>query len=394
MVVLILLAGLAIVLLPLAGVDPGAVAQGDADEFQYVFRSLIGPMASIYLLMALGFLLCLRVGAVDQGMWAVSSLGGWAAASLINRGLAPSAAIIGGAIVGSAIGLIHGAVTCMFRLPSALVTLVSAGVIVLVMSMQGTDRVTVSGKVFEGWHMTVVVDQQQEADDEDAPPATVRVEHSQPLYVTRMMLVIAIYSVVLGAMMLGEMIAPGWALAYRRGLLAAALVVSGALSGAAGGLWLLDHNAAPMASRPIDNLLPVSAAVLAGGLMLAGKGRSLLAGVLLPFAMLLATIWQANILHIQRFGYSLQTLMLIVMTLFTFAAAKGFSNGRGGHLLVACWALCAFGMILLGSSPSLAGHGRTMLEAFGVGAWALGAIGAAVFVRRPHEAQEQDVDPV
>ena len=87
-------------------------------------------------------------------------------------------------------------------------------------------EIPLKSDVFDTWHMTVQIDHLPEDDDQaEGPKVPVRIEHAQPLYITRMFVVIVIYSVVLGAMMLGEMISPGWALGYRRFLVLAMRVL-------------------------------------------------------------------------------------------------------------------------------------------------------------------------
>lgn len=380
-----LLLGMLVVLLPAAKIDVTGLVSGEVSEFQYVFRSVLGPMASVYLLMGLGFLLCLRAGAIDLSIWALSALGGFIAATLINAGMNPVVAIISGSIAGAGIGLAQGLLTTFARLPSPVITLTVAVLIVIAMNAFSHEReIPLKSDVFDTWHMTVQIDHLPEDDDQaEGPKVPVRIEHAQPLYITRMFVVIVIYSVVLGAMMLGEMISPGWALGYRRLLLVLAMSVSGALSASAGALWLIDHGSSPLATRPVDNMLPVAAAIVSGGLFLGGRGRSLLSGVLLPGALLVTTLWQMSVWNFQRWGYALQTLVLVAMTLVAYwAGAKHSAGARMGSrrlFIGAC--MCIAGIVVFGSSASADVAKATTLELIGIAVWLIGALGAVLPVR-------------
>ncbi|MCK4276948.1 MAG: hypothetical protein KAX78_10570, partial [Phycisphaerae bacterium] len=100
-----LLIALGAILLPVWGIGPDALRgiwgeQGQRDLFNEAMRGASDQMASIYLLMSLGFLLALRCGAIDLSVWVVAGLGGLVTAGLINVGVWPVLAMAGGAAAG------------------------------------------------------------------------------------------------------------------------------------------------------------------------------------------------------------------------------------------------------------------------------------------------------
>jgi hypothetical protein len=96
----------------------------------------------------------------------------------------------------------------------------------------------------------------------------------------------------------------------------AALVVSGLLSAVGGGLWLIENHSTPMPDQLIGTWRIPAAAVLAGGLLLTGPGRTLLAGICLPVAMAVAVAWRDQ-WACARPCMEAQWLVLIAMALLT-----------------------------------------------------------------------------
>ena len=114
-----------------------------------------GQLGSIYLLVSLGFLLALRCGAIDLSVWAASFLGGLVAARLINGGAPTAWALAAGTGAGMLLGAINGLLVAYGRLPSVLVTLVTAGVTISVLSAAFPGRlVSVPDGAFARWHVT------------------------------------------------------------------------------------------------------------------------------------------------------------------------------------------------------------------------------------------------
>ena len=147
-----------------------------------------------------------------------------------------------------------------------------------------------------------------------------------------------------------------------------------ALAAAGGVLWLLDNDRATVPSRPIGDLRVPVAALLAGAWLLKGPHRTLLAGICLPPALMLATAWQQSGWGLEHQGYSLQLLLLLagaVLMALGRRAAEG-THRRGWHWAAAFIAgggvavLCAsneFHFARRGDGPAVRGAGLMVLSA-------------------------------
>jgi len=244
-------------------------------------------VASFYLLAAMGFLLALRCGAIDLSVWANAAMGGLVAATLIKAGFSPWIAFGAGAGAGLLAGAVNGALVAGIGLPSVVVTAAVAVALMFLMRSLG-GPLTISDQAFNGWLVT--------------PHA--------PLVAVRILFVGAVYLLTMLVLMLGGVLATGRKAIHHRGSLLAALCVSGGLAGLAGACWLIDHSRAPVLTRPVGDLRIAVAAVLAGGAFLAGPGRILLAGAVLPVALLAAELWRQQVWDLQFKGFSLQLILL------------------------------------------------------------------------------------
>ena len=363
----LLLAARAAVLLPLLHAswpDLFGAEQDDLRRSRAWADLLVGAtqqMASIYLLMALGFLLCLRCGAIDASVWVVSSLGGVLAAHAITvHHLPPWLAMALGVLGGAIVGTINGLLTAVARLPSIVATLLTALMILLALQLtQNQRQIRVPDETFDRWHLPAPARASEGVRGPDGPSpggAPLTAPDSQPLYVTRMLLVLGAYSLVLLALMAGDWRRPrSWGPGSRKTLWAS-MIASGALSAGGGVLWILDRGVAPVATRLVDNLTVPVAAVLAGGAFLAGRGRTLLAAVFLPAALLLTNTWEGKVDLRQLAGYRLQTLLLGCMLLLVHLAGNDFTAGRRartlGPLLSCLLAVCAIVLVAAGAGAS------------------------------------------
>ena len=128
----------------------------------------------------------------------------------------------------------------------------------------------------------------------------------------------------------------------------AALCASGLLSGLGGALQLIDTFRAAPAPTIIGDLRIPAAALLAGGPFLAGPGRRLLAALLLPLGILLATVWRYRAWYVHLEGYDLQVLFLIVaLALIMLAASKAFKASGQVRTMLRCAAVAAFVSLLI-----------------------------------------------
>ena len=339
--------------------------QGSAPA-ERISPDLAGQLASPFLLMTLGFLLALRCGAIDLSVWAGAALGGVVSAWLIMR-LGPSApdsprlvalCLLAGAVAGMVLGAVNGLLVAYVRLPSVVVTLVTAAITVGALSCTLSGRnLQVKDNTFSQWYLSPDA---EELDDGDAPAGPAKKlsfsEAARPLSTTRVLLVSTLFAfalivlaltgqcpsahrvqlaiglaffgilvaeilgviygrmtkilflacggVILGVSTLGGERLSRWSSNAR---MLAALCASGFLAGSAGALWLLDQGSTPIPSawRVVDDLRVPAAAVLAGGWLLAGKNRSILAVALLPLALLLTTGWQMRVWSLSHWGLCL-----------------------------------------------------------------------------------------
>jgi len=268
-----------------------------------------GHMTSNLLLLALGFLLALRCGAIDLSVWVVAGLGGVVAASMINSGYGVPAAFIVAGLAGLAVGLINGLLVGLVGLPSPLVTgLVGVGLIYLVGLLVPGRQITVDEHTFDVYFW-----------------------HSSGVLAIRLILVAGIY---LAAMLV--LVGVDWAVWVgvkfpRRLTLTAALTASGVLAALGGAALLIDNGLAPLPTRLIDDLRVPAAALLAGGLFLGRRGRELLAGLSLPSALLICTIWRQKAWNLPApgLGWALQMFVMMGMVIAVQVAFGRYVEARG-----------------------------------------------------------------
>jgi FtsH-binding integral membrane protein len=159
------------------------------------------------------------------------------------------------------------------------------------------------------------------------------------------------------------------------------LVASGLLSAAGGVIGLIEYGQAPVPCRPVGDLVIPAAALLAGGLYLAGPKRTLLVCLLLPASLAVASAWRQDVLSLRSDylpGFPLQVGVLIVMVAMSRYAMTGASktSNRRDLALVMAW-LSSLGIVVFAAcvwfdSPTI----RTIAHLLGAGFWLVGAVGA------------------
>ncbi|MHC4294715.1 MAG: hypothetical protein ACYSTL_03935, partial [Planctomycetota bacterium] len=254
---------------------------------------------SFYLLPALGMCLALRCGAVDLSVWSVSALGGAATAWSIRSGVPVAAAILIGLFAGAVVGAVHGLLARRFHFPTALMTLITASIIVLCFrAAGGADERTISvpAEQLTAWRGWLFIPRLGIALRK--PPLFVAMAYS----VTLLSLIVVEWSVIHNRLRAGSGVA-----------MFASLYASGALAGLGGALWLVDRGSTPVAAQLFGDLRIPAVAVLAGSALFAGHRRTLLAVLCLPVTMLVATIWRQEVFHLPFRGYSFQMILLIGM---------------------------------------------------------------------------------
>ena len=409
---------------------------------------LAGQLLSTYLLVALGFTLALRRGAIDLSVWALSGMGGVAAAMAIHAGVAPLWAMAAGIGLGLLVGAFNGLTVALVRLPSIAVSLamaagtgwlvawvaipagmkplwavlaaVGAGLlagainallvrsrhlpsfivtlVVAFVAVWGAQKIThgwaaaapprgeflkdraihVPSSVFDAWHFSSQV---AEEEGGKAPGAAQGGEAAQtpwlPLSLTRMVLVAGVYILTMVVLMVASNAAKRGVNVSEAWQLFAALCASGALAAAGGTFWMLDQSSAPIPTRPVDDLRVPVAAVLAGAALFGGRGRTLLAMICLPSALMLATLWRQEAWDFYFYGYELQMILLLGMILMVHRAIDQVLSVRstGRWLALASMAMTASGILILGQANSLADHvARRLFYVFSLGIWLVGTM--------------------
>ncbi len=401
---IVLLVALAASLLPTvlfyatSASDPASQGQLRLIPSDQVVPAIIDPMVSVYLLAAMGFLLALRFGALDLSVWALGGVSGVIAATLINAGVAPLFAMVLAVLTGVIVGVVNALLIVLVRLPSAAVTIATGLVIMFSCQLQTTGReVRVVDDAFDAWHLTARVhsiDENSrhqkpiaETPPSDANDPVVTEVASLGLPITRMLIVVGIYSIVMFVLVEGGILARrGVQLTPRRAMFLS-LVASGALSAAAGALWVLEYGSAPVLTRPIGDLRIPAAAILAGGAYFGGRGRTLLAGLCLPLAMLLTVIWRQGVWNYQIEGYAVQVLVLAIMAFVVYAA---FSQALAGRrirkpLAIPAATCCMCSLVVLAGAAKV-GDGKIKNRMYAV-AFVTWTIGLALLLLSRHLAQ-------
>jgi len=375
---------LGVAMLPAWWVDRTFLAglgSGNTNDVVDVVERFSGLMLSFWLLPAMGFMLALRCGAVDLSVWVVSAIGGLVAVAMLNAGYPYWSALPVGVAAGAAMGVVNGALVAGLRLPCPVVSLLAAlgGVWFLAPVLAGWAawpmvalgrEVTVRPEALDG----LLGGFESLALWTGLPEAT--------LQAIAAVIIFACYATTMLVILYGEMVERHRKTRFNeRWRLFAALVGSGTLSAAGGVIAVIQHQMTPIPLRPVDGLVIPAAALLAGGLYLAGPGRTLLAGVLLPVALAVATAWRQEVLNLRWDllpGFAPQTVLLIVMVAVArYAMTCSTSAVRWRRWAVTlAWNSCA-GVAVLGASvwadsPTT----RSVLQATGGLFWLLAAGGA------------------
>ncbi|MFP4053400.1 MAG: hypothetical protein ACLFV7_06005, partial [Phycisphaerae bacterium] len=200
---------------------------------------------------------------------------------------------------------------------------------------------------------------------------------------TRMLFVGGCFAVSLLVLLLAEnrLSLPGASLPGERMLLVVALAASGALSAAGGCAWLIDNGRAPLPQNLVGDLRIPAAAVLCGALLFAGRGRTLLCGVWLPGALLVATMWRQQTWYFSAGIYELQLAVLTLEVLVAQGSLRRIfarqGRRRGPARLTAAVAIGALVLFALsGYSPSPAM--RRSLQYVSLAAGSLAAVALVV----------------
>jgi len=146
------------------------------------------------------------------------------------------------------------------------------------------------------------------------------------------------------------------------------LCVCGAMAGLSGACWLLDLGHTPVPTRLVDGLTIPIAVILTGTLLLQGRGRTMLTIILIPIAVLCASLWKQTTYPITTMGYSVGLVVLGVIVLGAqWAYVRGLDKTEKHRWFyrIAC-AMELLGLVVIGFSPQLGIHRMRAIFFIGV----------------------------
>ena len=263
---------------------------------------LVDLMLGYWVLPALGFALVLHRGSVDLSVWMCFTLSSAVAAALLASGATPLAALGAVVTVGLAVGAFNAIATAWLRVPSAMVTLISAGVCFgLAYLVTGTEAIKVPAESLSVW----------------AVPHWPR-RLTAGFYIIAMLLALLI-------------VRRRWGFKHHaRVSLAAAMIGSGVLA-ALGGLCLIARlEEAPSPTWRLIDPLILAAGALAGAACLRGPRRTLLVGLLTPVALLAATMWEELVCDLRDAPIAVNVLALAALA---WGAQWAFVRSEGAPAL-------------------------------------------------------------
>jgi ABC-type xylose transport system permease subunit len=352
-----------------------SLAGGDTSHLGDVIEHISRLLLSYWLLPALGFMLALRCGAIDLSVWTTAGLAGVVSAAILQDGgeSTPTVAITAGIAVGAACGAVNGALVAGLRIPCPIVSLVMAFGLIGVLGEVVPGREIILN---DGDTDGLLSGFQGVADWSGLP------EFTRQSIAAFMMFII--YAITMAAAVVYNKdtgtpsIEPQFSERWR---LFASLTASGALSAAGGVLWLVEHGVAPVPGRPFDDLVVPAAALLAGGLYLAGPGRTLLACVLLPGALAMVIGWRQEVMELRSdylLGYPLQVAMLIAMIgLSRFAMTRAAAPEKLCAMPMALAWLSSLGIAVFAASVWCESpQTRMTFHIAGASIWLIGGLGA------------------
>jgi len=321
----------------------------------------LGQMVSPWLLPALGLLWVVRCRSVDLSVWVGFGIGAAVAGRIAEACPHPAATLAG--VVGA--GLLLGGVNALAVAGAGLPGWGATGITALVgvsvaTTVAGPLDGTVQGPALRPWSGSL-----------------------RPLLVVG-----ALYAVVMLSALYGGRLRArrGWS---GRSALAAAMVASGVLSALGGLCWVCRFGRVPGAFWLVDDLRVPAAVVLTGAVVFRGPRRGLLAGLLLPPSMLLATIWRYRVWDFAGSWLAVNLILLCVMALaaqwaITSPGLVKTRRGQRAGLALFC-GLC----ILALTARNLPAWLEAPLHAAGVIVW---LTGLAVTVGR-QRAELEDAGP-
>jgi ribose/xylose/arabinose/galactoside ABC-type transport system permease subunit len=346
----------------------------------------ISLLTSTMMPASLGFLLVLRCRAVDMSIWITMGAAGMASAGVLVAGgdnPSPGLALLVALLVGGGIGLINALVIRFTKIPPWLATLIVAGIIWAGLNFSGLpSQVMLSENMFDSW-VTKVTHVWGQFVGKEAQ------QNFAPLLTLRMLLVVGAWSVVMLTMLFSDMtVVRRGRILTARSRLFVAMVVSGMLSAFSGFCWMMEAGQTPLPTRLVDDLVIPAAALMSGAMFLRGRGRTMLAAICLPMALLVTTLWRQLVWPTQVLGYSRQMLLLVAMLLEVQIAFIWVFDGppsRKKQKIGAC-GLSVVGLLTLAGTSSLSLGWDWISYVLGTGLWAGGTLWMVLQMVRAEKA--------
>ena len=334
----------------------------------------ISLLTSTMMPASLGFLLVLRCRAVDMSIWISMGAAGMAAAGVLVAGgdnPSPALALLAALVVGGTIGLVKALLIRYTKISPWLGTLVVAALIWAAMNFTGLPKqIMLAENMFDPW-VTKVTHVWGKFIGKD-----VRQSYG-PLLTLRMLLVVGAWAIVMLAMLFSDMtVVRRGRILTARSRLFMSLIVSGMLSGFSGFCWMMEAGQTPLPTRLVDDLVIPAAALMSGAMFLRGRGRTMLAAICLPMAMLVTTLWRQLVWPTQVLGFSRQMFLLVAMLLEVQIAFIWVFDGPPARQNRKVWAcgLSAVGLLALAGTSSLAIGKEWIPYVLGTGVWAGGTL--------------------
>ena len=337
--------------------------QGMSGSDRY-FYDAIGQMTNYFMPAALAMLMAMRCGVIDLSVWMSWSAGSVVAACILHAALSgqgegevhagywPVLAFAASAAAGAAIGGLNALLVRVPKFPAVAATAVTALAVWLVLQVAApAGRIDVHPRAFDAWHVSISQETPQAGSQEDSNTEPPPSKTALPLAITRMLFSAILFAVVMTFLMvayshLGHQEEKEIDFRTMPHARTAALVSGGFISALGGALWLLENSHATVPRLPVHDLRIPVAAVLAGGILLAGRGRTMLAAVSLPAAMLVATQWYVLGWDLNTHGMALHPLVLLAMAILASLSLRVFAR-RGGILATASAACSVLAVLVL-----------------------------------------------
>lgn len=248
----------------------------DGEVATPVWTDVRAALFSPLLPAAMAMLLALRFGVLDLSVWGQATWGGILTWLLASRGAGAGAGLLAAIGFGAAVGLGQGAMLRVRPLPGWLRTLVTLAVGWLLTAL--------------AWAVFTAADLQRVPWAELGALAGTNAQ-----YLVTILLYIAALAMLLGRSVRRRHMARSTRAAApptrRSAQFVVAMAAGGALAGGAGACAWLSQNVYGVHWLPVGDLRVLVAAILCGAWSLRWRGSTLLTGLLLPVAMVVATAW-------------------------------------------------------------------------------------------------------